>query len=47
VMNLEALPDPAAQHAEPKAQKRPRRTAATSSKPLNSRTSSRRAGARS
>jgi DNA-binding GntR family transcriptional regulator len=47
VMNLEALPDPAAQHAEPKAQKRPRRTAATGSKPLNSRTGSRRAGARS
>jgi DNA-binding GntR family transcriptional regulator len=47
VMNLEALPDPAAQQPEPKAQKRSRRPAAdTTKKSVSSRTSSRRAGGR-
>jgi DNA-binding GntR family transcriptional regulator len=46
VMNLEALPDPAAQQPEPTAQKRSRRTVASSTKSVKSRTGSRRAGGR-
>ncbi len=45
VMNLESLPDPAAQHAEPKTQSRSRRASSRGAKTA-SRTGSRRAGER-
>jgi len=46
VMNLEALPDPAAQHAEPKTQTRSRRKAPSGAKSASRRSGSRRTGGR-